>query len=217
MAPSIVKGEKGGISPDSPPPSSPPRMIPSACYTAGARTVPRGHSRRPPPFSFPFIFPARRFLVLPVVVRFETDKRIFRASEFATDISGFRERGYIIFFTFFVTRSFSLCVEDNKNIFTLYRLVAREIGQFFKSNSRKPIDKFSARNRSYLQRRGDASATSSERIRAGSRDRLARAPLTGIPFKLARDQDDSALPLIPSQPRDFHVRAWNLPPPSASG
>lgn len=51
----------------------------------------------------------------------------------------------------------------------------------------------------------------------GLRDRLAVAPLTGIPFKLARDQDDSALSLIPSQPRDFHVRAWNPPPPSASG
>jgi len=51
----------------------------------------------------------------------------------------------------------------------------------------------------------------------GSQDRLAEAPLTRIPFRLGRDQDDFALSLISSQPRDFHVRAWNPPPPSASG
>lgn len=50
-----------------------------------------------------------------------------------------------------------------------------------------------------------------------ARDRLVEARLTGISLKFARDQDDSALSLIPSQPRDFHVRTWNLPPPSASG
>ncbi|KAI4484309.1 hypothetical protein M0804_007765 [Polistes exclamans] len=44
----------------------------------------------------------------------------------------------------------------------------------------------------------------------------SKAPLTRIPFKLARDQDDSALSLISKQPRDFHVRAWKQPPPSAS-